>query len=199
MILGPRWFTKSNGYAPFIWVVLSVSRSHDHRLLLCDRQSYLPTSPCHHTQITIHNKTKYFRLRQYDDWLFSECSLSALYVLSECLLNPIWVLVKWVWAKKMKIESFGKLGSNGWKNRWTVEWRLMFLELLSEPKKYWTKDSKILKIFIEAIYCLIWVCVVIRGLDDEKQVSADTDIWLTVIEILGPGPQWEVVASGALT
>ena len=42
------------------------------------------------------NKTKYFRLRRYD----------AVWLLSECLLNALWVLFKWVWAKKMKIESF---------------------------------------------------------------------------------------------
>ena len=42
------------------------------------------------------NKTKYFRLRRYDAvWLLSGCSLNA------CLM-----LLKWVWAKKKKIESF---------------------------------------------------------------------------------------------
>ncbi len=48
------------------------------------------------------NKTNYFRLRQ------SDCSLSALstlLVLSECPLNALWVLLWWIWAKKMKIES----------------------------------------------------------------------------------------------
>ena len=43
--------------------------------------------------ITI-NKTKYFRLRRYH----------AVWLLSECLLNALWVLLKWVWAKKMKIN-----------------------------------------------------------------------------------------------
>ena len=41
------------------------------------------------------NKTKYIRLRRYDE----------VWWLSEFLLNALWVLLTWVWAQKMKIES----------------------------------------------------------------------------------------------
>ena len=73
------------------------------------------------------NKTKYFRLRRYDTvWVLSDYSLSALLVLSECSLNALWVLLKWIYAKKMKIESLS------WDR--TNERGLAFLELLTEPK-----------------------------------------------------------------
>ena len=70
------------------------------------------------------------------------CSISAIWELSGCSLNALWVLLNWIWAQKMKIESFWQVRNE---RRWwfpdaeggdfrTNEQTLAFLELLSEPK-----------------------------------------------------------------
>ena len=55
------------------------------------------------------NKTKYFRLRRYDEvWLLSCSLLSALWMLLECSLSAlshpevILICSKWIWAEMMK-------------------------------------------------------------------------------------------------
>ena len=58
----------------------------------------------------------------------SDCSLSALsalWLLSECLLNAlcIHVLLKWVWAsepKRWRLKASDKLGSIEWMDRWRL-------------------------------------------------------------------------------
>ena len=55
------------------------------------------------------NKTKYFKLRRYDEvwllsvslidlWLLFKYYLSAFWVFSECLLNALWVILKSSWS-----------------------------------------------------------------------------------------------------
>ena len=113
------------------------------------------------------NKTKYFRLQQYDEvcllyfslialWVLFKYSLSGFWVLSEYLLNTLWVILNssWrIWILKMKIMSswtlfIGQTGAE--KGIFPIRWPLHYPQssMTSSMRGiliFWEKKTIILK------------------------------------------------------
>ena len=121
-----------SNHHPQLWLTTTFSYDQSPPSAKCNHhlQLFLITTFArsdHHHQLTM----------SATSFLLYFCSLGAILVLSECSLNALWVLLKWIWGKKMKIES-------SWQVR--LAWRWWFPDRqrwwFPNRQRWWFPDKR---------------------------------------------------------